>query len=110
MIRRPPRSTLDRSSAASDVYKRQGSVSTVPGAFKPALGGRDDVALMVEHLLRHVAHLVELRARSGRHVALALEPEPHCFLETVAEVIAFFEQELHGAKAVQPTMALTGLD
>ena len=23
MIRRPPRSTLDRSSAASDVYKRQ---------------------------------------------------------------------------------------
>ena len=28
MIRRPPRSTLDRSSAASDVYKRQ--VNTVP--------------------------------------------------------------------------------
>src|SRR5678809_863180 len=27
MIRRPPRSTLDRSSAASDVYKRQGCVS-----------------------------------------------------------------------------------
>ena len=26
MIRRPPRSTLDRSSAASDVYKRQGFV------------------------------------------------------------------------------------
>ena len=29
MIRRPPRSTLDRSSAASDVYKRQ--VLVVPG-------------------------------------------------------------------------------
>ena len=28
MIRRPPRSTLDRSSAASDVYKRQN-----PGSF-----------------------------------------------------------------------------
>ena len=28
MIRRPPRSTLDRSSAASDVYKRQ-SVSNI---------------------------------------------------------------------------------
>ena len=26
MIRRPPRSTLDRSSAASDVYKRQAKV------------------------------------------------------------------------------------
>ena len=26
MIRRPPRSTLDRSSAASDVYKRQADI------------------------------------------------------------------------------------
>ena len=26
MIRRPPRSTLDRSAAASDVYKRQDSI------------------------------------------------------------------------------------
>ena len=69
----------------------EGSVSTVPGAFKPALGGPEDVALMVEHLLRHVAHLVALRARTGRLVALALEPEPHCFLETIAEVVDFFE-------------------
>src|SRR5678815_1096882 len=34
MIRRPPRSTLDRSSAASDVYKRQGLLlSKVIGMF-----------------------------------------------------------------------------
>ena len=31
MIRRPPRSTLDRSSAASDVYKRQDLMRTVEG-------------------------------------------------------------------------------
>ena len=30
MIRRPPRSTLDRSSAASDVYKRQSAKSEEP--------------------------------------------------------------------------------
>ena len=30
MIRRPPRSTLDRSSAASDVYKRQAQDLTDP--------------------------------------------------------------------------------
>ncbi len=88
----------------------EGSVSTVPGAFKPALGGPGDVALMVEHMLRHVAHLVELRRRSGRLVALALEPEPHCFLETIDEVIAFFDRDLHGAAAVQRTMELAGLD
>ena len=34
MIRRPPRSTLDRSSAASDVYKRQ-----VPNRIDDYLGG-----------------------------------------------------------------------
>mgnify|MGYP003376629468 CR=1 FL=1 len=31
MIRRPPRSTLDRSSAASDVYKRQQKYRNVEG-------------------------------------------------------------------------------
>ena len=31
MIRRPPRSTLDRSSAASDVYKRQVEAALVAG-------------------------------------------------------------------------------
>ena len=88
----------------------QGSVSTVPGAFKPALGGPADVAQMVEHLLRHVAHLVALRARTGRVVSLALEPEPHCFLETVAEVITFFADALHGPAAVSRLRVLTGLD
>ncbi|HCK82799.1 MAG TPA: hypothetical protein DIC59_15220, partial [Candidatus Competibacteraceae bacterium] len=37
MIRRPPRSTLDRSSAASDVYKRQ--VIEVEAAGFEVLGG-----------------------------------------------------------------------
>ena len=34
MIRRPPRSTLDRSSAASDVYKRQGQYERVLALFR----------------------------------------------------------------------------
>src|SRR5678809_986432 len=50
MIRRPPRSTLDRSSAASDLYKRQGTywiptqyqlnddVSIVKGSHQLAFG------------------------------------------------------------------------
>ena len=88
----------------------EGSVSTVPGAYKPALGGPQDVALMVENLLRHVAHLVALRARTGRKIALALEPEPHCFLETIAETVDFFRRELQGPAAVRRTTELTGLD
>ena len=34
MIRRPPRSTLDRSSAASDVYKRQFIRRVSEGGYK----------------------------------------------------------------------------
>src|SRR5678816_1887681 len=44
MIRRPPRSTLDRSSAASDVYKRQVSyMSPEQCRGKTALDRRSDV-------------------------------------------------------------------
>ncbi len=96
--------------AVADEPALEGSVSTVPGAFKPALGSPGDVARMVEHLLLHVAHLVALRARTGRCITLALEPEPHCFLETIAEAVSFFKSELHGAAAVRRIVALTGLN
>ena len=43
MIRRPPRSTLDRSSAASDVYKRQGGEHVV-------LGGTNDDDVLIGDL------------------------------------------------------------
>ena len=43
MIRRPPRSTLDRSSAASDVYKRQVQQSVRSGTR----GGRAGAAIDV---------------------------------------------------------------
>src|SRR5678810_337416 len=41
MIRRPPRSTLDRSSAASDVYKRQPSYRSQIG-YMPQIGRYPD--------------------------------------------------------------------
>jgi hypothetical protein len=88
----------------------EGSVSTVPGAYKPALAGSGDVEAMTEHLLRHVAHLVHLRVRSGRLISLALEPEPNCFLETIDEVVDFFEHHLHGPAAVARLIELTGME
>ena len=44
MIRRPPRSTLDRSSAASDVYKRQvlDEITLPAAAFKGLTKARVD--------------------------------------------------------------------
>lgn len=92
-----------------DEVQLEGSVSTVPGAFKAALREAGDAAAMAELMLRHAAHLVALRARTGRTVTLALEPEPACFIETVDEAVAFFAQHLHSEAAAQRLAALSGL-
>lgn len=87
-----------------------GSVSTVPGAFKAEAVGEGDVAAIAENLLRHAAQLWRLRETTGRTIALALEPEPECLLETTAEAVAFIEDRLLAAPGRRRMAALTGLD
>jgi sugar phosphate isomerase/epimerase len=87
----------------------EGSVSTVPGAYKARVTGAADAARMAELMLRHVATLHGIHSRTGRTISLALEPEPCCFLETVAETIRFFEDHLFAASAVTRLAALTAL-
>lgn len=82
------------------------SLSTVPGAFRP--NGQGAEAAMAEMMLRAAAHLVALEANTGRHVALALEPEPCCFLETIEESAAFFRDHLFSDAAAARLSALTG--
>jgi sugar phosphate isomerase/epimerase len=88
----------------------EGSVSTVPGAFKPLVRDSADVERIAEHMLRHVARLVDIKNRTGRHIALAIEPEPYCYLETVDETVGFFKRHLFGAQAVRRLCDLTGLE
>jgi sugar phosphate isomerase/epimerase len=78
-----------------------GSISTVPGAFKP--NGRADGAApaMTAHMLEAVAKLVDIERAIGKRIALALEPEPCCFLETVGEGIAFFQNALFASDAIR---------
>lgn len=83
-----------------------GSVSTVPCTFKPWAEGR--LEAITEHLVRHVAHLVDIEQRSGKHIALALEPEPYCYLETIAETVGFFNERLFSKAGVGRLAALTG--
>lgn len=84
-----------------------GSISTVPGTFKPLAAGAE--ALMADMMLRHVAHLVRLFEVTGRTVALAPEPEPCCFLETIAESVRFFEDHLYSRAAAERLAALAGM-
>ncbi len=84
-----------------------GSVSTVPGAFR-ASASTDARGAIAEALLRHAAHLAALEDRTGRRVALALEPEPMCLMETTAEAVGFFEEFLFTADAATRFAALSG--
>jgi sugar phosphate isomerase/epimerase len=87
----------------------EGTISTVPGAFAPRVRGEADQLRMAQALLDHVAHLVKLRDETGRRLALALEPEPCCFLETIAEAVAFFERYLFSTAAVDRVSSSAGL-
>jgi sugar phosphate isomerase/epimerase len=88
----------------------EGTISTVPGAFRPRVGSAADVARIVDRLVAHAATLHRIHAATGRTIALALEPEPCCFLETIAETVAFFEEHVFAAPAVERFRRLAGLD
>lgn len=71
-----------------------GSVSTVPGAFKPHVKSVADVEAVARGIRAHADHLAHLEACTGRRIRLALEPEPSCLFETVDETCQFFEKYL----------------
>jgi hypothetical protein len=87
----------------------EGSVSTVPGAFKSNANSSEAVAHMADLMIRHAARLSRIRVERGRTISLALEPEPACFLETIEESVAFFESHLFSRGAVARMTELTGL-
>ncbi len=84
-----------------------GSISTVPGTFKDWAPG--NVATIARNMIAHVAHLVDLNRRTGKIIMLALEPEPCCMLETVAESIAFFKEHMFSTSGVGLLARETGL-
>jgi len=88
-----------------------GSISTVPGTFKPwAASEPARIAQITTHLIAHTAHLHELQQRTGKTIMLVLEPEPYCLLATINETIDFFQQQLFSTEAAQQLSSLTGLD
>jgi hypothetical protein len=85
------------------------SIQTAPLGFKPRVTGSDVIDSYTNNVLRVVAHLIALEARTGRTVQLALEPEPYCFLETTAETIDYFTKHLYSGRAVQTLAKLAGI-
>ena len=85
-----------------------GSVSTVPGAFRSAAMAQGDADAIAHAMITHAAQLVRLHRTTGKEIALALEPEPMCFLETTEEAVRFFEEHLFAKRAREQLAALTG--
>lgn len=87
----------------------EGTVSTVPGAYKARVRDAADARRMAQLMVQHAAGLHRLRERTGKVISLALEPEPCCHIETVAETVTFFEDHLFASPAVAAFRRLTGL-
>lgn len=83
------------------------TISTVPGGYAPRVTGRE--AAVADGLLQAVAGLVRLERSTGRTVALALEPEPWCLLDSTADAVAFFRAHLFTDAAARRLGALAGL-
>jgi hypothetical protein len=95
--------TINVANVLADVCPRRiaPSIQSAPLGFKPRVTGGDVVAAYTDHVLRVVAHLIALEAKTGSTVQLALEPEPFCFLETTDETIAYFRDHLYSGAAVE---------
>jgi hypothetical protein len=85
------------------------SIQTAPLAFAANVAGADYIGQFTTRLLRVVAHLAALEARSGRRVTLALEPEPACYLETTDETVGYFAERVHSAAGAGELAALAAL-
>jgi len=77
-----------------------GSISTVPVGFRDATDAPGDMDRILDNLLLCVAHLVRTHQSSGKFIALALEPEPACYLETTQEAADFITQYVRSTGSV----------
>jgi len=71
-----------------------GSISTVPGSYKPWIKTEADVRAMGDRLIACAQRLAQIKSETGKEIHLGLEPEPSCFLETTGETIEFFDEVL----------------
>ncbi|MBI1246979.1 hypothetical protein GC197_03940 [bacterium] len=75
----------------------EGSISTLPIAWRNPEPTDQQWSATVSNLLEMVDHLHQLEQQSGRLIYLCIEPEPGCLLDTTEDVIQFFHTRLFSA-------------
>lgn len=71
-----------------------GSISTVPCSYRKWIRSEEEEKAMVSNLAAIAEALESVERRTGKRIALALEPEPDCFLETTADCVRFWNRAL----------------
>ena len=84
------------------------TIQTAPLAFKPKVTGEAYIDAFTDNLLRVVAFLMNLERDTGRRVKLAVEPEPYCFLETIEETVAYFNERIYTTDAALRVAEVSG--
>ena len=75
-----------------------GSISTLPLGWPSELDSPELLSQAGKNLRVLADHLEKLEARTGRRVVVAIEPEPGCQLDSTADVIDWFSQQLPETK------------
>lgn len=85
-----------------------GSISTLPGGFKPWIVEESRVQLIARNMLDCAIDYDRIFVETGKEIVLSIEPEPYCFLETVDEVLTFFRRDLFSKASVRYVQEQTG--
>ena len=101
--------TLDCATVLAELLppRGSGSISTLPLGWRTPWTADDDARATAA--LRRVSNgLRDLRERTGRTVRLAIEPEPGCVLDTVADVVRWLAPRLRATRPDAETDAAPG--
>lgn len=85
------------------------SIQTAPLAFARNVVSDEYVNAFTKNVFRVVKHLIELEARTGRRIKLAIEPEPACYLETTDETVAWFTDRIYSRRGIAELAAVAGI-
>lgn len=72
-----------------------GAISTLPLGYKAGWNEHKQ-QLADEHFRQLAVFLAELKQQTGKHIAIAIEMEPDCVLESTPELINYFVNTLQG--------------
>ncbi len=86
-----------------------GSISTVPGGYgecgQLTVNGRvwnaASMAVVATNIARCAEHFATLDKTTGKHIMLAMEPEPDCIFDTTESTITFFNEVLAESDAMR---------